>query len=73
MECHSKPGKMPKEIKRELRRKKASREEKKAKELEYHTEALHDNCKQCHRQVRKKTKLKKAPISCSKCHTNDES
>jgi hypothetical protein len=72
IECHSKPGKMPKEIKREMRSKKASREKKKAKLFEYHTEALHDKCKQCHRQVRKKTKQKKVPISCSKCHTNDE-
>jgi hypothetical protein len=73
VECHNKPGKMPKEIKRELRSQKVSRKEKKAKELEYHAEALHDKCKQCHREVRKKTKLKTAPISCTKCHRKDDS
>ena len=42
--------------------------EKDKLELEYHAEALHENCKGCHRQFNKKYKPKKAPTTCTKCH-----
>jgi len=41
--------------------------------LEYHANALHDNCIGCHRDYNKKNKLKSkdsgyAPSTCTKCH-----
>lgn len=36
--------------------------------LEYHANALHQNCKDCHRKVNKKTGKKPAPVTCKKCH-----
>jgi mono/diheme cytochrome c family protein len=68
IECHKIPGKMPGKVKKELREKKASRAEKKAKELEYHAEAVHENCISCHKDYNKKNKTKAAPASCTKCH-----
>ena len=64
MECHSKPG--------ELKGKKAKGLSKKQK-LEYHANAIHDNCRGCHRSYNKKNKLKSkspgyAPTTCKKCH-----
>jgi len=47
---------------------------KKMKEkLEYHPEAIHENCKGCHKKVNKIAKKagkkkKVAPTSCTKCH-----
>ncbi|MBI9083225.1 MAG: cytochrome C [Desulfobacterales bacterium] len=58
-ECHNKPG--------ELKGKKAkglSDKEKRA----YHANALHDNCKGCHKDYNKKNKTKAAPTTCTKCH-----
>ena len=57
--CHKKPG--------ELKGKKAkgkSKEEKRA----YHANAVHDNCKGCHKAFNKKNKTKAAPTTCTKCH-----
>jgi hypothetical protein len=68
IECHKTPGKMPGSVKKELREKKASKKEKKAKEMEYHAEALHENCISCHKDYNKKNKTKAAPQSCTKCH-----
>jgi cytochrome c553 len=60
IECHSKPGEKPKG-------KDAPRlSDKEARE--YHAEALHDNCKGCHREHNKKNKTRAAPTTCSKCH-----
>jgi len=42
--------------------------EKNKLELEYHAEALHENCKSCHKAFNKKYKPKKAPTTCTKCH-----
>ena len=55
--CHDKPGQKP-------RKKKLSRKEK----LAYHAEAVHMNCKACHRAFNKKTGTKDAPVSCKACH-----
>ena len=60
IECHKKPGEAPKGKDKP----KLSKEQK----LEYHAEALHDNCKGCHKDYNKKNKTKKAPTTCAKCH-----
>ena len=66
--CHKKPGEVPKDLKKEWREKKLKKSEREKLELEYHAEALHDNCKTCHRAFNKKYKPKKAPTTCTKCH-----
>ena len=58
--CHTKLGEAPKG-------KKAPKLNKKQKR-EYHGEALHDNCIDCHKKYKKKYKSKKAPTTCTKCH-----
>jgi len=73
IECHDKPGQMPKKVKRELRAKGLSREERRVREREYHAEALHDKCRGCHRLARKKADTRKPPTTCSKCHIKDKS
>ena len=63
IECHKTPGEAPKgkEAKKKL--------SKKEKIKEYHAEALHENCKGCHKKYNKQYKpKKKAPTTCSKCH-----
>jgi len=70
--CHKIPGRMPGKLKKEMRENKASREEIAKKELEYHAEALHENCISCHKDYNKKNKTKAAPSSCSKCHPKDK-
>jgi hypothetical protein len=62
IECHKTPGEAPKGKKA---KKKLSKEEK---IKEYHAEALHANCKDCHKKFNKKYKPKKAPTTCTKCH-----
>lgn len=71
IECHKIPGDMPGSLKKEMREAKASREEIKAKELEYHAEAIHENCISCHKDYNKKNKTKDAPQSCTKCHPKE--
>ncbi|CAN2041515.1 Cytochrome C [Candidatus Magnetomoraceae bacterium gMMP-15] len=45
-----------------------------AKKREYHAQAMHDNCKDCHKKFNKKNKLKDgkdknaAPTKCKTCH-----
>ena len=68
IDCHKIPGQMPGKLKKEMRENKASKKEIKAKEMEYHAEAIHDNCITCHNAFNKKNKTKAAPQSCSKCH-----
>lgn len=58
-DCHSKIGKLPKG---------ASAEEK----LEYHKEALHQNCIQCHKTFNKENNTKAAPASCKQCHPKNK-
>jgi hypothetical protein len=62
IECHKIAGEAPKGKKA---KKKLS---KKEKIKDYHAEALHENCRSCHRAFNKKYKPKKAPTTCSKCH-----
>ena len=68
IECHKKPGEVPKDLKKKWREQKVKKAEKKKMELEYHAEALHDNCRGCHKTFNKKYKPKKAPTTCTKCH-----
>ena len=72
IECHKIPGTMPGKLKKEMRTNKASKEEIKAKELEYHAEAIHDNCITCHKAYNKKNNTKAAPATCTKCHPKEE-
>ena len=62
-ECHSEPGKAPKSKKKKL---------SDSERLEYHAEALHDNCIACHKTYNKKNKTKAAPASCGKCHPKNK-
>jgi hypothetical protein len=73
MACHPKPGEMPPTEKRELRAEGLSLTEIKAKELDYHAEAMHEKCRGCHRRARKEADTRTPPITCSKCHTKDSS
>lgn len=72
IECHKKPGEMPRDEKKALRAKKASREEVKKAEMEYHAEALHENCKGCHRDFKKQTGSRAAPTTCTQCHPKEK-
>ena len=63
IECHKIAAEAPKGKKA---KKKLS---KKEKIKDYHAEALHENCRGCHRKYNKKYKpKKKAPTTCAKCH-----
>ena len=63
IECHKIAAEAPKGKKA---KKKLS---KKEKIKDYHAEALHENCRGCHRKYNKKYKpAKKAPTTCAKCH-----
>ena len=58
-DCHKEFGKLAK----------ADKKMKKADKIKkYHKEALHANCKGCHKKFNKKYKPKKAPTTCTKCH-----
>ncbi len=62
IECHKIAAEAPKgkKVKKKL--------SKKEKIKEYHAEALHANCRVCHKKFNKKYKPKKAPTTCTKCH-----
>jgi hypothetical protein len=62
IECHKIAAEAPKGKKA---KKKLS---KKEKIKDYHAEALHENCRGCHKKFNKKYKPKKAPTTCAKCH-----
>ena len=65
IECHKIASEAPKGKKA---KKKLS---KKEKIKDYHAEALHENCKSCHKKYNKKYKPKKdkkAPTTCKTCH-----
>ena len=63
IECHKIAAEAPKGKKA---KKKLS---KKEKIKDYHAEALHENCRVCHKKYNKKYKpKKKAPTTCTKCH-----
>ena len=60
IECHNKPGLKPKG--------KGAKKLSKKETLEYHGEAIHQNCKGCHREFNKKNKTNSAPTKCKECH-----
>jgi cytochrome c553 len=60
IECHNKPGEKPKG--------KGAPKLSDEEELQYHAEALHENCKGCHKKYNKENKTKAAPTTCTKCH-----
>jgi len=65
IECHKIASEAPKGKKAE---KKLT---KKEKIKDYHAEALHANCRDCHKKYNKKykpEKAKKAPTTCTTCH-----
>lgn len=64
IECHPKPGKAPKPKKGENMTD--------SEKLEYHTEALHANCIDCHKDHNKKNNTKAAPTSCTTCHPKEK-
>ena len=71
--CHKKPGEMPSKKKKAMRKAKLKKAEQKKKKLVYHAEAIHENCRGCHKLYNKKSKLKSkdpkaAPTTCKKCH-----
>lgn len=68
IECHKKLGETPKKTKKKWRADKVSKKEQKKMKLEWHAEAIHYNCKDCHKKFNKKTKTKDAPTTCKKCH-----
>lgn len=72
IECHKIPGQMPGELKKEMRANKASKKEIAAKEMEYHAEAIHENCIKCHKAFNKKNKTKAAPQTCTQCHPKEK-
>jgi hypothetical protein len=53
--CHSKPSRKEKGVKGKA-------------VLEFHAEALHQNCIGCHKAYNKENGTKAAPAGCSKCH-----
>lgn len=64
IECHTEPGTKPS-------KEKLSKKEKIKK---YHAEAIHENCRGCHKDFNKMKGFKSkdkgaAPTSCKKCHT----
>jgi len=61
IECHPKPGQRPKG--------RDALKLTKKERLNYHAEALHYNCRDCHKKFNKRTKTRKAPTTCSKCHS----
>jgi hypothetical protein len=58
--CHKIPGERPKG--RDAP--KLSKQER----LAYHAEAIHYNCRGCHKKFNREKDTKAAPVSCSKCH-----
>jgi len=67
IECHKIASEAPKG-------KKAKKKlTKKEKIKDYHAEALHANCRDCHKKYNKKYKPeKKAPTTCANCHPKKE-
>jgi len=68
IECHSKPGEVPKAEKDKWKKEKLKKAEKNKLARQWHAEAVHDNCRDCHKAYNKKNKTKAAPTTCVKCH-----
>ena len=54
IECHKIPGKFKKDSP--------------GKKLDYHADAIHKNCVDCHKAINKAAGNKNAPATCTKCH-----
>ena len=63
IECHKIASEVPKKLKKEWRKKKLKKAETKKLKLEYHAEALHANCKGCHKKFNKKYNRKVETVS----------
>ena len=68
IECHKKPGNMTGKEAKGL-----SKEQKR----EYHANAIHDNCKGCHKKFNKSKNFKSkdpgaAPTTCKQCHPKEK-
>ena len=68
IECHKTPGEKPKG--------KDAPKLTRSQELEYHAEAIHDNCRDCHKDYNKEKGLKAkdpgfAPTTCKECHKEE--
>ena len=60
IDCHDKPGEKPKG--------KDAPKLTKKEQLQYHAEAMHENCRECHKTYDKEHNTKAAPTTCTKCH-----
>ncbi|QTA91033.1 cytochrome c3 family protein [Desulfonema magnum] len=65
IECHKIASVKPKG-------KDAPKLSKKEAVKEYHAEAIHANCKGCHKAFNEKSGKKTAPTSCTKCHPKNK-
>ncbi|MBU4501995.1 MAG: cytochrome c family protein [Nanoarchaeota archaeon] len=54
IECHTIPGKWVKDSGKD--------------KLDYHADAIHQNCKECHTTYNKENNTRAAPTTCVKCH-----
>ena len=72
VECHKKPGEVTKELKKEWKDKKLPKAETDKLSLEFHAEALHANCQDCHREHNKANKTQAAPTKCNDCHPKEK-
>jgi hypothetical protein len=72
IECHSKPGEVPKAENEKWKKEKVKKAEKDKLARQWHAEAIHDNCRGCHQDYNKKNKTKAAPTTCVKCHPKQE-
>jgi len=68
IECHKKAGYI---------KGKEAKELSKEKKREYHANAIHDNCKGCHKDFNKKMMLRSkdkgaAPVTCKTCHGDEK-
>ncbi len=68
IECHSKPGEVTKDEKDKWKKEKIKKAEADKLARQWHAEAIHDNCRGCHKDYNKKNKTKAAPTTCVKCH-----
>ena len=59
IECH----KIPEHVEGKKAKKLSDKEKR-----QYHANALHENCKACHKKINKTTGKKAAPTTCKKCH-----
>jgi hypothetical protein len=64
IECHSIAAKAP--TKKDDGTKLTDEEK-----LEYHADAIHENCKGCHKAYNKASGTKDAPTTCTKCHPKE--